>query len=92
LLTSSALLPSSLQITDTAKICGIFFGEHADSKNEELLKTKITNCIQVLTGITYTYHGKAQAVNFFIFTKLWYLVTIFDLSASFLNWRQRLLG
>jgi hypothetical protein len=83
----NALLPSSLQITDTAKICGIFFGAQAGPKNEELLRTNITNSIQGLTGLTYTYHGKAQAFNFFFFlTKLWYLVTIFDLSVSFLSW------
>jgi hypothetical protein len=32
----NALPPSSLQITDTAKICGIFFGAQAGPKNEEL--------------------------------------------------------
>jgi hypothetical protein len=63
----NALLPSSLQITDTVKICGIFFGAQAGPKNEELLRTNITNSIQGLTGLTYTYHGKAQAFNFFFF-------------------------
>jgi hypothetical protein len=80
------LLPPSLQITDTAKICGIFFGAQASPKNEELLKTNISNGIKGLTGLTYTYYGKAQAFNFFILTKLWYLVTIFDLSTGFLKW------
>jgi hypothetical protein len=79
------LLPSR-QITDTAKICGIFFGAQASPKNAELLKTSISNGIKGLTGLTYTYHGKAQAFNFFILTKLWYLVTIFDLSTGFLKW------
>jgi hypothetical protein len=37
----NALLPSSLHITDTAKICGICFGAQAGPKNEELLRTKL---------------------------------------------------
>jgi hypothetical protein len=82
----NTLLPPSLQITDTAKICGIYFGDQAGQKNEELLKTNISKGIKGLTGLTYTYHGKAQAFNLFILTKLWYLATILDLSTGFLKW------
>jgi hypothetical protein len=61
---SNALLPSSLQITGTIKICGIFFGAQGGPKNEELLRINITNSIQGLRGLTYINHDKAQAFNF----------------------------
>jgi hypothetical protein len=86
-----SLLPPGLKLTDNAKICGLFFGHGADSLNEAMLLPKLGKTIQGLTGLSYTYFGKAQVANIFILSKVWHIATVSSLSAGFMKQAETLI-
>lgn len=84
-----SLMPPGIQRSDSAKICGIFFGKNAPQKNEDALRKKINNSTQGLETLYNTLYGRAQIVNIFILSKLWFVATISPLNQDFLQWVEK---
>jgi exonuclease III len=79
-----SLLPRGIEITNNAKICGIYFGHDATKLNENMLMEKIEKSIVNLQQHSSTYFGRAQVANIFILSKLWHIATVTPLSKPFL--------
>ena len=68
-------LPSWLQIKDSVKICGVYFGNNMVNINESCLLSKILASLRLHNARALTLRGKVTIINTLVCAKLWYVGT-----------------
>jgi hypothetical protein len=81
--------PKWLKIVKSLKICGVFFGEEAQSLNEENLQINIEKTLNKLQDRNLTYFCKAIIVNVLVLPRLWYIATVCTFTNAFFKWLER---
>ena len=84
-------LPSWLQIKDTIKICGVYFGNDMVNINQAYLLSKILASLRVHKARALTLRGKVTVLNLLVCAKLWYVGTCVLFTSAFIDRVERAL-
>jgi hypothetical protein len=77
-------------LTDSLKICGVFFGREAGALNENFMLDKMRKAVAASLSRNLTLRGKVALFNIVILARLWYTGSCLALSKTFVEAAERI--